>query len=181
MRYVSLFISNWLWIAAALFIALSVAWVYNRYSQRVYNVKSTLQIQEEQQSGGIASMEQIFAGNYYNAWPNLDDEVAVLQSYTLNRLVMDEMPELHVAYLPVNRKGIQGQRMYKNSPFVVNKLSESQPTGVPMTIRFTGPDSWTVEIDREYLDKMEERARETNGQQSSGSADRGSGPGISPW
>ena len=32
MRYVSLFLSNWLWIAAALFIALGVAYVFNRYS-----------------------------------------------------------------------------------------------------------------------------------------------------
>ncbi len=69
-------------------------------------------------------MEQIFAGNYYNAWPNLDDEVAMIKSYTLNYRVMEEMPELHVAYIPVNRRGIQGQRTYKSSPFVITKLSD---------------------------------------------------------
>ncbi len=61
MRYVSLFLSNWLWIGVALFIALGIAYVFNRYSQRVYNVRSTLMIKEQQSSGAIANMEQIFA------------------------------------------------------------------------------------------------------------------------
>ena len=77
MRYVSLFISNWIWIAAALFIALGMAYIFNRYSQRVYNVKSTLLIKEQQNTGAIPNMEQIFAGNIYNPYPNLDDEVAI--------------------------------------------------------------------------------------------------------
>ena len=88
MRYVSLFMSNWLWIAASLFIALGIAYVFNRYSQRVYTVKSTLLIKEEQGSGAIANMEQLFAGDLYNPWPNLDDEVAILKSYTLNSRVI---------------------------------------------------------------------------------------------
>ena len=151
MRYVSLFFSNWLWIAAALFIALGVAYIYNRYSQRAYNVKSTLLIKEQQTSGAIANMEQIFAGNVYNPYPNLDDEVAILQSYTLNYRVIEEMPETHVAYIPVGRNGIQGQRTYKSSPFVLRKLAGKQPEGVHMTIRFTEGDRYTVEIDEDQL------------------------------
>ncbi len=151
MRYVSLFISNWLWIAAALFLALSIAYVFNRYSQRVYNVKSTLLIKEQQTTGAIANMEQIFASNLYNPYPNLDDEVAILQSYSLNYRVIEDMPETHIAYIPVARYGIQGQRTYKTSPFVIRILSDEQPEGVPMTFRFTGSDSYTVEIDEEKL------------------------------
>ena len=146
MRYVSLFISNWIWIAVALFLALSIAYIFNRYSQRTYSVKSTLLIKEQQKSGGVANMEQIFAGNIYNPYPNLDDEMAILESYTLNYRVIEEMPELHIAYVPVSRHGIQGQRTYKTSPFVVKKLSDDQPAGKPMTIRLTGPDSYTVEV-----------------------------------
>lgn len=151
MRYVSLFLSNWLWIAAALFIALGVAYIYNRYSQREYNVKSTLMIKEQQASGAIANMEQIFAGNVYNPYPNLEDEVAILQSYTLNYRVIEEMPETHVAYIPVKRNGIQGQRTYRSSPFVLRKLSDIQPEGVQMTIRITQGGSYTVEIEEEQL------------------------------
>jgi len=151
MRYVSLFISNWLWIGAALFLALAIAYVFNRYSQRAYNVKSTLLIKEQQTTGAIANMEQIFANNIYNPYPNLDDEVAILQSYSLNYRVIEDMPETHIAYIPVKRNGIQGQRTYKSSPFVIRTLSDDQPEGVPMTFRFAGPDSYTVEIDEDRL------------------------------
>ena len=157
MRYVSLFLSNWLWIAAALFIALSVAYVFNRYSQRVYTVKSTLLIKEKQTTGAIANMEQIFANNIYNPYPNLDDEVAILQSYSLNYRVIEDMPETHIAYIPVKRNGIQGQRTYKTSPFVIRTLSDDQPEGIPMTFRFTGPDSYTVEIDEDKLAEWNRR------------------------
>jgi len=160
MRYVSLFISNWYWIAAALFIALAVAYVFNRYSQRVYNVKSTLLIKEQQATGAIANMEQIFAGNVYNPHPNLDDEVAILQSYTLNYRVIEEMPEMHIAYIPVQRNGIQGQRTYKTSPFVIRKLEEEQPEEVPMTIRFKDSGTYTVEIDEEALARWSENRDE---------------------
>ena len=166
MRYVSLFISNWLWIAAALFLAISIAYFFNRYSQRVYNVKSTMMIKEQQASGGIANMEQIFAGNAYNPYPNLEDEVAIIKSYTLNYRVIEELPEHHIAYIPVARHGIQGQRTYMTSPFVIRKLKDDQPDGVPMTFRFTGKDSYTVEIDKDQLksDKIKatEQEKEAN-------------------
>ncbi len=152
MRYVSLFISNWHWIAAALFIALGTAYIFNRYSQRAYSAKSTLLIKDQPATGAIANMEQIFAAtNIYNAYPNLDDEIAILQSYTLNKRVIEDMPEMHVAYVPVTRNGIKGQRTYKTSPFVLRKLSEMQPEGVAMTIRFTEGDRYTVEINAEQL------------------------------
>jgi len=151
MRYVSLFISNWLWIAAALFLALGIAYLFNRYSQKAYSVNSTLLIKEQQTSGAIANMEQIFAGNVYNPYPNLEDEVAILKSYTLNYRVIEEMPEFHVAYIPVARNGIQGQRTYRSSPFVLRKRSDSQPANVNMTIRFTTPDTYTVEVDEDDL------------------------------
>jgi capsular exopolysaccharide synthesis family protein len=151
MRYVSLFISNWLWIAVSLFLALGIAYIYNRYAQRSYNVTSTILIKEQQMSGAVANMEQIFAGSTYNPYPNLEDEVAILKSYTLNYRVIEELQEVQVAYIPVGRNGIQGQRTYKTSPFVIRKLSEAQPAGVPMTIRFTGPDTYTVEFDKNGL------------------------------
>lgn len=152
MRYVSLFISNWIWIVVALFLALSVAYFFNKYSARAYNVKSTLLIKDVQNTGAIANMEQIFAGSVYNPYPNLDDEVAILESYTLNYRVVEDMPELHTAYVPVARYGIQGQRTYKTSPFVVKKLSNEQPLDVPVNIRFTGADSYTVEVDEDLID-----------------------------
>ena len=144
MRYVSLFLSNWLWIGASLFLALAIAYIFNHYSQRMFTVRGTLMIKEQQSTGAIANMEQIFAGAAYNPYPNLEDEVAILTSYTLNRRVIEDLIEHHVAYIPVKRNGIQGQRTYKESPFILQKMAEEQPVNRPFTIRFTGPDTYTV-------------------------------------
>ena len=152
MRYVSLFFSNWIWIALALFIALSLAYVFNRYSSKVYNVTSTLLVEEEKGTGGFAQLDKALSGgNFYGSWRNLENEIAILKSYTLSYRVMEEMPEFLVAYVPVNRRGIKGQRMYLTSPFIIRKLSDEQPEGMPMTIRFTKDNKYTVEVDNEKL------------------------------
>jgi len=152
MRYASLFASNWIWIAVTLFIALSVAYAYNTYSPRVYNVKSTLLIDEDKNANGLASLENLLpSGSVYGNWRNLENEVTILESYALNYRVMEEMPELHIAYVPVGRHGFEGQRMYKTSPFVVKKLADEQPAGVPLSIHFTGPDTYTIEVDDSHI------------------------------
>ena len=165
MRYVSLFISNWIWIVVALFLALSMAYLFNKYSQRVYNVKSTLLIKDVQNTGAVANMEQIFAGNVYNPYPNLDDEVAIITSYTLNRRVIEELPEHHIAYVPVARNGIQWQRTYKTSPFVVRKLADSQPAGKSFMIRFTGPDTYTLEVESKAAGRTRNKKQKTGNQE----------------
>ncbi len=153
MHYLSLFVSNWTWIAVALFISLSLAYVYNRYSPRVYNVRSTLLVEEEKNQSVYSNLDKaLTGGSYFGSWRNLENEIAILESYTLNYRVMIEVPEFHIAYVPLNRHGIQGQRMYKSSPFVIREIGESQPVGVPIEIRFTGPESYYAEVD---MDAME--------------------------
>ncbi|MCU0378915.1 MAG: polysaccharide biosynthesis tyrosine autokinase [Bacteroidales bacterium] len=162
MRYVSLFISNWIWIAVAMFIALSLAYTFNRYSTRIYNVKGALLIEEEKSSGGYSGLDQaLTGGSFWGSWRNLENEIAILQSYSLNCRVMDSIPELHVSYIPLKRYGIQGQPMYKSSPFIVTKLSDEQPIGVPMIIRFTGKETYTIEVDQEATEawSIEQGAR----------------------
>ncbi|MBP7028935.1 MAG: hypothetical protein KBB24_09725, partial [Bacteroidales bacterium] len=41
-RYFSLFISNWYWFAAALFLALAIAYGVNRWGEELYTVQSTM-------------------------------------------------------------------------------------------------------------------------------------------
>lgn len=47
-RYFALFINNWYWFAIALFIALSIAYGINRWSEEVYTVSASLLITDEQ-------------------------------------------------------------------------------------------------------------------------------------
>ncbi|MBE0675556.1 MAG: hypothetical protein IH591_12925, partial [Bacteroidales bacterium] len=118
-RYLSLFISNWYWFAIFLFIAFTIAYGINRYSAEVFNVSSSLLIKDESM-GGFAGMDPIFPGmEAYKNRQNLSNEIGVLKSFSLNREVIDSLPEFHVEYTMIGRRGIAESKHYRTTPFEV--------------------------------------------------------------
>lgn len=148
-RYLSLFLSNWYWFAIALFITLGIAYAKNRYSEEIYTVSSTLLIKDDQFGGGNAGLTNIFPGtNAFKSEQNLKNEIGILRSFSLNYRVMKELPDFHIVYVSVGRRGIAETRLYKNSPFkVVYDSLENQSIGVPVTIKIFSSDSYKIEID----------------------------------
>ncbi|MGQ9621084.1 MAG: GumC family protein [Bacteroidales bacterium] len=148
-RYLSLFLSNWYWFAGALFISLSIAYGINRWSEEIYTVSSTLLIKESQFGQGSTDIYSIFPGtNAFKSEQNLKNEIGILKSFTLNYRVMRSLPDFHVAYVNVGRRGIAETRMYKNLPFMVIYDSlEKQVTGTRVKIRILSEDSYRLEID----------------------------------
>ena len=148
-RYLSLFISNWYWFAASLFISFSIAYGINRWSEEIYTVSSTLLIKDTQFGGGTTDISSIFpATNAFRSEQNLKNEIGILKSFSLNYRVMKELPSFHVAYVSVGKRGIAETRMYKNTPFIVIYDSlEKQSFGVPVKIRILSADSYRLEID----------------------------------
>jgi capsular exopolysaccharide synthesis family protein len=119
-RYLSLFISNWYWFVIALFISVSIAYGINRWSEEFYTVSSTLLIKDDQLGGVTSEMLNIFPGvEEYKSQQNLKNEIGILKSYSLNYRVMQELPEFHVEYIAVGKRGIVESRMYNRSPFIV--------------------------------------------------------------
>jgi len=119
-RYISLFISNWYLFAAALFISMTIAYGVNRYSEEIYTVQSSILIKDEQYAAGFADMNKIIpGGDIFQSTQNLENEIGILGSFNLNYRVMKSLPEFHVVYIGVGRRGIAESRLYKTSPFVV--------------------------------------------------------------
>jgi capsular exopolysaccharide synthesis family protein len=143
-RYLTLFLSNWYWFAIALFIVLSIAYGINRWSGKVYIVSSTLLIKEDQHS----TLTDIFPGSQgFRGQQNLNNEMGILKSFSLNCRVMQELPDFHVVYISIGRRGIVESRMYKNTPFkVVYDSREKQRIGIPVTIKLLSSDSYNLEI-----------------------------------
>jgi len=148
-RYLSLFISNWYWFAIALFITLSIAYGINRWSEEVYTVSSTILIKDNQYGGGTSDLANIFPGsNAFGSEQNLNNEIGILKSFSLNYRVMKELPDFHVVYVGVGRRGIVESSMYKNAPFkLIYGSLEKQRIGLPVTIRIVSSDNYKLEID----------------------------------
>lgn len=144
-RYVSLFISNWYWLAISLLIAMSISYGINRWSEEVYTVSSTILIKDDANAG----LTNIFPGSAaYKGQQNLNNEMGILKSFRLNYRVMEELPEFNINYIKVGKRGVAETRLYKNSPFVVIYDSlEKQTMGLNVEIRIKSEEKYELLID----------------------------------
>lgn len=143
-RYISLFLSNWYWFAIALFIALSIAYGINRWSAEVYTVSSTLLIKDDQGDG----LTDIFSGSSgFKNQQNVTNEIGILRSFSLNYRVMQGLPEFHVIYTSVGKRGVAESRMYKTSPFmIVFDSLEKQTIGRKVEIKILSETNVRLEL-----------------------------------
>jgi tyrosine-protein kinase Etk/Wzc len=119
-RYISLFLSNWYWFTISLFIALSIAYSINRYSQRIYSASSTLLIKDDQISGVKSNVESVIpGGDIFKSQQNLKNEMGILRSFSLNYSVMKDLKDFQVVYVGVGKRGIVERRLYRSCPFKV--------------------------------------------------------------
>lgn len=152
-RYFSLFFSNWYWFSISIFIALSIAYGINRWSEDTYTVSSTLLINDNQLGGSSTSnLSDIFPGSSaFQNEQNLKNELGILKSFSLNLRVMQELPAFQVVYVGVGKRGIVESRMYLNTPFrVVYDSLENQRKGLPIEIKIISKDQYKLEIDGDY-------------------------------
>ncbi len=143
-RYISLFISNWYWFAIALLIALSIAYGINRWSEQLYTVSSSLLIKDDQ----TGALTDIFSGSAgFRSQQNLNNEIGILQSFSLNYRVMQELPEFSVIYTSVGKRNIAETRLYKSAPFIVIFDSlEKQTASQKLNIKILSDTTYRLEI-----------------------------------
>lgn len=152
-RYISLFMNNWYWFAVALFIAMTLAYGINRWSEKVYTVSSTLLIKADQNAG----LTNIFPNSVgYKNQQNLNNEIGILRSFSLNYQVMRALPEFYIDYIKVGKRGIVETRLYNNSPFEVGFDSLIKQTfGQKIGIEILSNRKYKLEIDGDINYKRE--------------------------
>jgi tyrosine-protein kinase Etk/Wzc len=148
-RYLSLFISNWYWFGIGLLISISLAYAINRYSSEVYTVTSTLLIQDDQFTNAKSGLGSIIpGGDIFKSGQNINNEIGILKSYSLNYRVIKNLPEFQIVYMSVGRRGIAETQLYNVSPFIViPKSIESQPKNYIVKITILSNEKLNLVID----------------------------------
>lgn len=148
-RYISLFISNWYWFAASLLITMSLVYGINRYSEQVFTTSATLLIQADQNDNSKSGLGSIIpGGDIFRRGQNLDNEIGILKSFSLNYRVIKELPEFQTVYVSVGRRRIAETKLYKMCPFIVVPISiELQPKLYQVNINILSNKSYNLEID----------------------------------
>ena len=131
----------WYLFAIAVVVALVIGFIVNRYSTKVYQTAGTVLIKEGRSGFDATS---IMTSNNYGSSQNLDNEIAILKSYTLTDRVVKKMG-IEVTYMEKGR--FAATEMYKTSPFCVEfERSVPQAVGLPYEITLTGEGSIRLHV-----------------------------------
>ena len=97
-------------------------------------------------AGNAASV--IPGGDIFRSQQNLNNEMGILKSFSLNYRAMKDLQNFHIVYVGIGRRGVVESEMYNTCPFkVVYDSFESQPIGVRVDITILNEENYRIEID----------------------------------
>ena len=108
------------WIAVSVVVCMGLAWLYLRYTTPVYQVSSKMLIKDrEQRRSYNSSISNTFSElGFMNSSNGFDNEIEVLATRTLNKLVVRKL-KLYTSYYVHGR--IRTQEVYrKYSPYIID-------------------------------------------------------------
>ena len=143
-------IHHWYLFAIFVVVALAICFVVNRYSTKVYQTSGTVLIKEGRNNyDATAIMTTMNFGNMQN----IDNEIAILKSYTLTDRVVKKMG-IEVTYMEKGR--IATTEMYKTAPFLVEfERSVPQAVGLTYEVSFLEDGSFSLHAEGVGLSKYD--------------------------
>ena len=132
-------LSHWYLFVIGAVIALAIGFVINRYTTNIYQVSGTVLVKEDKTSFDPTS---IMTGVSYGSMQNLENEMAILRSYSLCERVVKKM-DLEVSYFEKGR--IATTEMYKTSPFTV-EFDRSVPQTVGLVYEVSILDNGKISL-----------------------------------
>jgi hypothetical protein len=110
---------NWIWMILLFLIPLCVAFLYLRYTPRIYETSATVMIKSENPARAL-NLEDIALDNQSQ---ELFSEIEMMKSNVIIKRVIGELP-LKVTYLKLGE--MLNNELYKSSPFRVEyKIRQS--------------------------------------------------------
>ncbi len=142
---------NWYWFAIAMFFALTIAYLVNRYADPVYSVTSTIIVRDDTKAGKgqLSGYENIIEGmDIFRSKKNIYNEMGILQSYSLAYKTLTELKDFEITYVLVGRRGIKESPLYNRSPFIVElDTSHVQMRGHRVNIFLLSGKKYRLTID----------------------------------
>ncbi len=132
-----------------MFTGIFVSYLVNRYSEQTYSVQTSLLVGDADGRRMSQGMQTFLREmNLNRQTKRIENEIALLSSYSFARKAIDELPEFLVTYVSVGRRGIAESKMYKRSPFSVELDSGfSNRTNYPVNISILNENEYRLEID----------------------------------
>lgn len=138
-------LSHWYLFVVGAVIALAIGFVINRYTTNIYQVTGTVLVKEDKTNFDPTSL---MTGISYGTLQNIENEMAILRSYSLCERVVKKM-DLEVSYFEKGR--IATTEMYKTAPFTVEfDRSVPQTVGLVYEISILNDGKISLKAQSEY-------------------------------
>ena len=142
-KFVIKILRKWYWFALSIVICFMVAYLVNRYSEPVFSISSTLLINDEKKSMAEVLLNSL---DRANGRKNIENEIAILRSYSMNKKALDQLNDFNISYYIVGR--MRKPMLYKTAPFCVKLDSaDSNLKGYPVQITLLSNSTYRVDID----------------------------------
>ena len=125
-------LSYWYLFAIGIVVALILGFIYNRYTPSVYQTSASVFIKEDKMGIDPTSM---MTGLTFKSNINIDNEIGILQSFSLKERTIKELEFFNVSYYLKGR--VATRELYKETPFNVElDYDTAQIVGVNYQIEF---------------------------------------------
>lgn len=124
---------NWQWVLLSLFVAMLLAWLYNRYAEPQFRATASIMIRDEKKGGGELLENPLLAElNMGGGGKLVDNEVEVLKSFDL----MEEVVRKEQLFLDIRSKGSLTSRSVfgKEAPLII---SISNPDAISLPLQWS--------------------------------------------
>lgn len=138
-------LSHWYLFAIFVVLALATGFFINRYKTNIYQATGTVLIKDSRSGFDPTA---IMTNMSYNSMQNIDNEIAIIESYSLTERVVKKM-NLEVTYMAKGR--VAKSEMYKTAPFDVEfDRSVPQSVGLEYEIDFLEDGKIALKASSEY-------------------------------
>ena len=151
-KYLYRILYNWWWFALSMFVALTIAYLVNRYSEDIYRAScSVIVANENTPRGDIESViEDMTNVRNRRTKAVVQNEITVLKSYKMAQAALEKL-DFGITYTAVGRRGIAESKLYKSSPFIViTDTAKPNQYNYPIHIAILSPTTYRVNIDDKF-------------------------------
>ncbi len=136
-------LSYWYYFLLSIIVCLFIAFLYNRYTKKVYKVSTTILVRDD--SNSQLGVENIIEGmEMFSIKTNLENEKSILQSYSLAEKTIKNL-NLGVSYF--KHATIQSVQQYKNSPIkIVLDSNKAQIAGINFYVKPIDSNTFEFQI-----------------------------------
>ncbi|NQU35784.1 MAG: hypothetical protein HQ521_21355, partial [Bacteroidetes bacterium] len=143
------FVRYWYLFALTVFVAIVVAFLFNKYTTPVYEVNTTVLVKDDK--GSMDPSAMLGGLGLSNNQQNVENEIGILTSFSLSYRAIHEL-DFEIAYF--SDDGLINKEMYQTAPFeVIIDTSVAQAVGLKFNLKFLNSSEYTIEAEGELIRK----------------------------